>query len=158
MSSLDIKSVAILVLLGLFLWAVVERPAHAGTDGGGDADRGLIAVTGTYGSGYSALYLIDTKTRHLTAYRLENGRKLEFIAARNCTYDFYLEEFNDDSAPGFSPRQLRRSWKRVSEGVPAEPGKTGASPVDPATPDPGARPGTGPRLIPLGGLTGEAGK
>ncbi|MAG59109.1 MAG: hypothetical protein CMJ83_22715, partial [Planctomycetes bacterium] len=78
MSRIDPKNVLILLLLSLFVWVAVDGSAFAGSQGGGgDHDRGLIAVTGTYGSNASALYLIDTRTRHMSVYRLENGRSLE---------------------------------------------------------------------------------
>lgn len=108
----DVKSalVGLLVSAALVIafFAVRESPAQSG--GGGDANRDLIAVTGTYGSGASCLYLIDTKTRHFAVYRTENGRRLELVAARDFAYDLRLESFNDQSEAGFSPRDLRKSW------------------------------------------------
>jgi hypothetical protein len=112
----DPKNFVILVL-GLALVCVLMIPVvKAGSEdgGGGDADRGLIAVTGTYGSGASALYLIDTRTRHLAVYRLENGRALELVAARNCSYDFLLETYNDQTQAGMLPAGLRRSWQELN--------------------------------------------
>ena len=50
----------------------------------------MIAVTGTYGSGASVLYLIDTRTRHMAVYKVDNGRKLELVAARNIAFDLNL--------------------------------------------------------------------
>ena len=56
------------------------------------------------------LYLIDTRTRHLAVYKTDNGRKLELVAARNVTWDLKLETYNDQSEPGYGPRELRRGW------------------------------------------------
>ena len=111
--------VALVIALAALFW---DRHLHAGNQGGGgDNDRGLIAVTGTYGSGASALYLIDTKTRHLAAYRLDNGRSLEFVAARDCSFDFFLETYQDQSPPSMLPGSLRKSWQRFSTGETTPP-------------------------------------
>jgi hypothetical protein len=148
MKHFEPKNVAILILLGLFAWLAADRAARAVQDGGGgDNDRGLIAVTGSYGSGASALYLIDSRTRHMAVYRLENGRELEFVAARDCSHDFYLETYNDQSEPGMTPSALRQSWReynaraerasreaqRAASGAPNERNSTGAKP-DSTTP------------------------
>ncbi len=128
---LDIKS-AIIGALGcaLLLLAVngpraeAQRPtsAYGGSGGGGgDANRDLIAVTGSYGSGASVLYLVDTRTRHLTVYKTDNGRKLEFVAARNFDYDLKLDTYNDGSEAGFSPDDLRRSWNKTRGGSSSRP-------------------------------------
>jgi hypothetical protein len=141
----DSKSLIIFALAALLIWLVVDRPVHAGTDGGGgDADRGLIAVTGTYGSGASALYLVDTRTRHLAVYRLENGRALEFIAARDCTYDFFLESFNDESPASMSPPSLRRSWQEFNR----RGGQNAAAPD-------ATKPGEGGKTPAVPGAAGE---
>jgi hypothetical protein len=109
---------------------------YAGGGGGGDANRDLIAVTGGYGSGASVLYLIDTRTRHLAAYKTDNGRKLEFVAARNFEYDLKIDEYNDVSEPGFSPEALRRSWIRARGGASSRPAE-GDTPA--TAPPPGGR-------------------
>jgi hypothetical protein len=85
-----------------------------GSGGGGDANRDLIAVTGTYGSSASVLYLIDTRTRHMAVYKTDNGRKLEFVAARDINFDLKLESYNDQSEPGYGPRELRKTWTDMS--------------------------------------------
>lgn len=118
--------------------AEAQRPSgYGGGGGGGDAARDLIAVTGTYGSGASVLYLVDARTRHLAVYKTENGRKLEFVAARNLEYDLKLEALNDESPPGFSPDELRRSWiKSRAGGAASRPGDVGDAA---ASPPPGGR-------------------
>ncbi len=100
---------ALLLLIVVTLVVATSRDAVA-QGGGGDATRDLIAVTGSYGSGASALYVIDTKTRHLAVYRTNNGQHLELVAARDITYDLRLDEWNDRSEPGYSPRELRKAW------------------------------------------------
>ena len=63
MNRIDPKNLLIVLLLGLFLWAVVDGTAAAAPEGGGgDKDNGLIAVTGQFGSGASVLYLLDSRT------------------------------------------------------------------------------------------------
>jgi hypothetical protein len=103
--------------------AEAQRPTSygGGGGGGGDANRDLIAVTGSYGSGASVLYLIDTRTRHLSVYKTDNGRKLEFVAARNFEYDLKLDTYNDGSETGFGPDELRRSWIRTRGGASSRP-------------------------------------
>ena len=138
---IDLKSAVIGVLVCVVLAvclggprAEAQRPtSYGGGGGGGDSARDLIAVTGSYGSGASVLYLVDTKTRHLAVYKTENGRKLEFVAARNLEYDLKLEALNDESPPGFSPEELRRSWiKNRGGGASSRPVDGG----DPATAGP----------------------
>jgi hypothetical protein len=142
---IDLKSAVAGALLTALVavWALgpraeAQRPSgYGGGGGGGDSARDLIAVTGTYGSGASVLYLIDAKTRHLAVYKTDNGRKLEFVAARSLEYDLKLESLNDESPPGFTPDELRRSWIRNrGGGASSRPADTG----DPATaPPPGGR-------------------
>jgi hypothetical protein len=113
-SKLLLAVLGVLVLAGAAL--LTSRSATAQAGGGGDANRDLIAVTGTYGSSASVLYLIDTRTRHMAVYKTENGRKLELVAARNVTYDLKLETYNDQSEPGYTPRELRKIWHDLGPG------------------------------------------
>jgi len=123
----DLKTALVTVLACALVLALANGPraeaqkpsSGASSGGGGDASRDLIAVTGSYGSGASVLYLIDVKTRHMCVYRSDNGRKLEFVAARDVTYDLKLESLNDESPVGFSPAELRRHWMQ-SRGSGAE--------------------------------------
>lgn len=140
----DPKIALIALLLGLLIWQGGFASAGSGRDGGGgDADRGLIAVTGQYGSGAAALYVIDTKSRHMAVYRLENGRELEFVSARNMTYDFYLESVNDRSRDWLKPESLRRSWQRFNQNPRDEAKETMPAPekgVEGTSPEPGKKP------------------
>jgi hypothetical protein len=124
----DLKSVIVGASACALLWAggealFAQRPSSYGASGGGggDANRDLIAVTGSYGSGASVLYLIDTRTRHLAVYKTDNGRKLEIVAARNLEYDLKLDTYNDGSEPGFTPDALRQSWIRQRGGAASRP-------------------------------------
>lgn len=99
--------VVLFIVVGLAFVASGDATAQGG---GGDTSRDLIAVTGTYGSGASVLYVIDAKTRHMAVYKATNGSHLEFIAARDITWDLRLEEWNDRSDPGVSPKELRKIW------------------------------------------------
>ena len=123
----------VLGLLGLLAWQLMDTRA-AGTNlqgGGGDTNRDVIAVTGTYGSGASVLYLFDTRTRHLTVYRTRSsGQSIEFVAARDCQYDFYLESFGDSSKNGLLPGTLRRSWQRFSNETDTEGGGAEKPPLE----------------------------
>jgi len=126
---IDPRNILIVALLGFLAWQLVDGRALGNPQdtqgGGGDSARDLIAVTGTFGSGASALYLIDAKTRHLAVYRLRNGRRLEFVAARDCLYDFFIETYNDGTPPEFLPKALKRSWREINRkgGVTPKPEK-----------------------------------
>jgi hypothetical protein len=106
--------VVALVAVGGLIAVVNTNVTAQGSGGGGDASRDLIAVTGTYGSSASVLYVIDTRTRHLAVYKTDNGRKLELVAARDIALDLKLELYNDQSEPGYSPRELRKGWADLS--------------------------------------------
>jgi hypothetical protein len=112
-----LSSKSILVVLGVLAIggvALLVSSDVTAQGGGGDANRDLIAVTGTYGSSASVLYVIDTRTRHMAVYKTDNGRKLEFVAARDISYDLRLETYNDVSEPGYGPRELRKTWTDMS--------------------------------------------
>ena len=104
--------IGLIALVGVVL--VINTTVTAQGGGGGDANRDLIAVTGTYGSSASVLYLIDTRTRHLAVYKTDNGRKLELVAARDVTWDLRLEAYNDQSEPGYGPRDLRKGYAEIN--------------------------------------------
>ena len=132
---MDPRTLLIVALAGLLLWqsAAGTTPPSAPDGGGGDADRGLIAVTGPYGGGASALYVIDTRTRHMAVYRLANGRRIEMVAARDCMYDFLLESYNDASAEWVAPAALRKRWQKFQKDgvIPAGPPEEGSRPEVP---------------------------
>ncbi len=148
MNKVDPRNAGLFVLLALFLWALVDGRADA-SGGGGDEDNGIIAVTGTYGSGSSVLYIIDSKTRHMSVYRVDpSGTRLELVAARDCTYDFLLQTYHDRSEPEFLPASLKRSWDRR--------GRVGQPAPDNSTPGGGAgKPEVGPKVRRLGGGKGN---
>lgn len=132
-----------ILLLGGALVAALVLPRAFSTDrmpgfdgGGGDADRGLIAVTGLLGSGESALYVIDTKTRNLAAYRMRGGKTLEFLGAREIRYDLKIASWNDGTDPQMAPGLLRRSWEELNR---IRAGQTGDERKKEATPSSGAK-------------------
>lgn len=102
--------------------------------GNGDGDRSMIAVTGTYGSGASVLYVIDTRSKHMSVYRTDNGRKIELVGARDLTWDFKLEDYNDQSPAGMMPGELRRSWEEAQKhpGAVARPAAESRAGIAPA--------------------------
>jgi len=88
------------------------RPAHgqAGLVQSGNvlADAGRIAAD-TYG-----LYLIDRDEGIIVVYQWVPGKpgRLKLVAARNCTFDLELDEYNTEPSPG-EIRALVREGKRL---------------------------------------------
>lgn len=122
MRHLDIKSFAILILTALLGVSVGSTLRASRSGGGGDSARDIIAVTGHYSTGATALYVLDARTMHMAVYRVENGRALELIGARNIAYDLKLESYGDQTHPSLAPAKLRERWeewvKRGGEGSP----------------------------------------
>ena len=112
---IDYRTLLIVALFGLVVWQLAESRLVAGDEGDSARDLGMIAVTGTYGSGASCLYLIDSRTRHMTVYRMINGRRLELLAARNLRYDFMLDTLNDGSPEWLLPARLATSWQKFNQ-------------------------------------------
>jgi hypothetical protein len=130
---MDMRNLLIAALLVVLAWMALDRRAEASSDV--DSARGIIAVTGTYGSSASILYIFDTNTRHLACYASDSMRQLQFCAARDCSHDFLLETYRDNSPVTMLPRALRRSWKKyLDEGVPEDAGVTGPRPGVPVMP------------------------
>ena len=115
MRRFDIRNLAILLLLGVVFWPTASASAKRGA--GEDANRDIVALTGQIGSGVEVLYLVDTRTRHLSVYRVHGGKRIELVAARNCTYDLRLETLNDNSPELLRPGVLRRSWQQFNKGA-----------------------------------------
>jgi hypothetical protein len=98
-----------------------------------DGNREVVAVTGHYANGMEVLYLFDTRTRHLAAYRVDQGRSLKLVAARDCTFDFLLETYGDETPDAFKPAVLRKSWARYNE-----TGEGASPPLEPPSDKPPA--------------------
>lgn len=101
------------VLAAALIWVVAAPSAMAREDS--DGNREVVAVTGHYANGMEVLYLFDTRTRHLAAYRVDQGRSLKLVAARDTTFDFLLETYGDETPAAFKPSVLRKSWARYNE-------------------------------------------
>ena len=114
MRKTDWKTVVIAVLLALVVVMVAngnDRPAFGSTDGNAD----MIAVTGEYGNGTSVLWVIDTKSRHMAAYRSLNGTSIELVGARRIEHDLRLLSFRDNSPEGYSPLDLERGYLKFKD-------------------------------------------
>lgn len=119
-------------LLAALLWIVAPRAAVAAPDA--DGNRDLVMVTGAFANGMEVLYVMDSRTKHLSVYRVDNGRSLKLVAARNCTYDFLLESFGDESASDMTPGMLRKHWTKYN----AEASGSSSAPEKPETDKPPA--------------------
>lgn len=105
---------------------LLGRQAHGQGYPGGTADSngGMIAVTGTTGSGVSVLWLIDTVERQIAVYQSRGGKTIELVAARKIEWDLKIEEFHDESL--YSPEQLRKLF--YGEGGGLKPSEEKAPP------------------------------
>ena len=119
MKSFDPKSLLIAALalaLGLSLaWRPTSgRAAYGGsTDGNSD----IVAVTGSYGSNASVLYVIDTKSRQMAVYKSMNGQSVELVGARKIEHDLKLMSYRDKSGTAMNPARLEKEYLRyLSEG------------------------------------------
>ena len=101
---------AVLAVAGVAALLNSRATAQGGTAraAGGMRTADMIAVTGTYGSGASVLYLIDTRTRHIAVYKVDNGRKLELVAARNIALRPQPRDYNDRASRATGPRSFAR--------------------------------------------------
>src|SRR5262245_7259463 len=83
--------------------------------GTADSNGSMIAVTGVDVTGGSLLYLIDTKTRHLSVYQAQGGTtstsNVRWVGGRNIDLDLQVDGFNDKSE--ISYKELA---KRFAEG------------------------------------------
>lgn len=114
------------VFAAVALWALAPRPAIASQDT--DGTRNMVMVTGAYANGMEVLYVMDTVTKHLSVYRVDNGRSLKLVAVRDCTYDMLLETYGDDSNAEMAPGMLRKHWAKYNAeasggSAPAKPEK-----------------------------------
>ncbi len=69
--------------------------------GTADSNGQMIAVTGIDVTGGSLLYLIDTRSKHLSVYQAIGGTKstmnLKWVGARNIDLDLQVDGWNDES-------------------------------------------------------------
>ncbi|MSR74973.1 MAG: hypothetical protein EXS14_05850 [Planctomycetes bacterium] len=100
------------VFAALSVWLLATRPAVAVTDS--DGNRELVVVTGGYANGMEVLYVMDARTKHLAVYRVDNGRSLKLVAARDCTFDMLLESYGDGTESEFMPAVLRKHWAKYN--------------------------------------------
>lgn len=119
MKSLDAKSLVIAglaLMLGLSI-AWRPTPTRAAFGGSTDGNSDLIAVTGSYGSNASVLYVIDTKSRQMAVYKSMNGNNVELVGARKIEHDLKLMSYRDGSGSAMNPVKLEKEYLRyLSEG------------------------------------------
>ena len=113
-----LKDAALLVLAILCIALSLSHfvsPPPVRAQGTADQNADMIAVTGTYASGASVLYVIDTKSRNLAVYETRNGRSLRLVAARKIDYDLRVDRFHDESEEAAQVPSLRKDWQRFDE-------------------------------------------
>ena len=139
MKGIDIKTVLVAGLVCTVICLLLrEQPLQARSS---DANRDLIAVTGEFGNGTSALFVIDTKTRHMAVYKSDNGKSVELIGARRIEHDLKLVSYRDLSQPAFNPLRMEREFREFSEGrAPASTSTTGSEASEDVVPVESAKP------------------
>jgi len=80
--------------------------------GTSDSNSDMIAVTGVDVTGGSLLYLIDTRTRHLSIYQAQGGTastsNVRWVGGRNIDLDLQVDGFNDKSEMSY--KELARRF------------------------------------------------
>ncbi|MEE9394768.1 MAG: hypothetical protein V3W41_19955 [Planctomycetota bacterium] len=133
MASFDWKTALICVLTlacGLMWWSDRDSIRAQGT---ANSNADMIAVTGTYGSGASVLYIIDTRAKQLAVYTSRNGRGVELVAARQIETDLQLMSYRDESPQSMRPMKLKENYRKYLTGQDATP-LTDDADFGPATP------------------------
>src|SRR5262245_58322138 len=90
--------------------------------GTSDSNGTMIAVTGVDVTGGSILYLIDTKTRHLSVYQATGGTastsNLRWVGGRNIDLDLKVDGFNDKSL--YSYKDLAQRFEESGSSATSE--------------------------------------
>lgn len=93
-----------------------------------DSNGDMIAVTGDYGNGTSVLWVIDTKSRQLSAYRSLNGSSIELVGARRIEHDLKLVTYRDRTPEAFKPLNLEKHYLEFRKGRVDSASPAGAAP------------------------------
>ena len=125
-----------LIIVGLILVVVIllvsdrenVQARFRSTDNNGD----MIAVTGEYGNGTTVLWVIDTNSKQLAAYRSINCSTIELVGARRIEHDLKLMTYRDRTAEGMSPPELRRKYLNYRKDKVDSSPHAGAAPKKPA--------------------------
>ncbi|MFT7617498.1 MAG: hypothetical protein ACI97A_001136 [Planctomycetota bacterium] len=126
---IDVKSLVIVALL-----VAVGFLARGGTDSafarfsGTDNNGDMIAVTGEYGNGTTVLWVIDTKSKQLAAYRSINGSTVELVGARRIEHDLKLITYRDRTPDAFMPLSLEKHYLDYRKGKVETSSPAGAAP------------------------------
>ncbi len=131
---IDAKS---LVIIGLLI-AVGFLVVNGGSDAlagrsGTDSNSDMIAVTGEYGNGTSVLWVIDTKSKQLAAYRSMNGSTIELVGARRIEHDLKLVAYRDRTSDAYSPLNLEKRYLDYRKGRVDSSSPAGAAPEKDST-------------------------
>jgi len=93
----------------------VSGTARAQEDVGAAQAGPIFAVAGKVTSHTYGLYLVDTAARTVCVYEwVSEKRTLHLRAARNCTFDLRLDEYNTDPSPR-EIRKLNQEARRLDE-------------------------------------------
>ncbi len=114
---IDVKSLLIVaLLLALGFMAMGKSQNALARLSGTDGNRDMIAVTGEYGNGTSVLWVIDTKSKQLSAYRSLNGSSIELVGARRIEHDLKLITYQDRTPDAFKPLNLEKNYLDFRKG------------------------------------------
>lgn len=99
---------------------LIRSPAQAEAQVTGVGQSGkILAVAGKITSDTYGLYLIDRESGIITVYQWIAGRpgKLKLAAARNCSFDLELDEYNTEPSPS-EIKSLVRQGRRLRSSEP----------------------------------------
>jgi len=123
MASPQLSKWSVLVLLvavaGFLAFELVCGPRTASGQASQAQSGGVLAVAGRIAADTYGLYLVDREQGTIVVYRWAPGKpdKLKLAAARNCTFDLQLDEYNTEPSPA-EIRSLVREGKGLGSESP----------------------------------------
>jgi hypothetical protein len=104
-----------LILAGLTLELVRGGAVATAQTPPSPQNGGLFATPGQITADTYGVYLVDSRTNTMAVYQWVPGNagKLKLVAARNCTFDLQLDEYNTEPSPA-EIRQLVREGRSLN--------------------------------------------
>jgi len=107
---LSVIAACLVIELGFGSGVAGAQPVSAGET------SGLVAIAGQVGTDAYGIFLIDTRSRTMCLYRyLATVNKLQFLAARNVSYDLQLDDYNNAAKTPREIKEIVEKQKRLDE-------------------------------------------